>query len=160
MVIQPITTQYYQPLVELYLELERFYFKDQAIDSREHIEDYIVNKMLAPWSGVQVVGAIEGETMLGFATFSILFPAPRLTGQLFMKDLFVSEKARGKQVGQQLMRYLANFALEHDCNRFDWTAETTNPNAITYYQHLGAELVEDKRYFRFSGVSLREFAAK
>ncbi len=52
-----------------------------------------------------------------------MFPAPKLSGQMYMKDLFVSSSARGKGIGLQLMKHLATIALTHNCQRLDWTAE-------------------------------------
>ncbi len=96
--------------------------------------------------------------MLAFASYSILYPAPRLSGQLFMKDLFVSKRARGQGLGRALMVYLAREALDKGCLRMDWTAESTNPNAGRFYQAMGAALIEEKQYFRFEGEQLQRFA--
>ncbi|MDN0031266.1 MULTISPECIES: GNAT family N-acetyltransferase [Serratia] len=95
---------------------------------------------------------------MGFATFSLLFPAPRCSGQAFMKELFTSEKARGRGVGRALIQFIATFALEHGCSRLDWTAEASNPKAGEFYLSIGASLIEDKQYFRMEGKDLKAFA--
>jgi hypothetical protein len=50
--------------------------------------------------------------------------------------------------------------LERGCTRFDWTAETGNSEALTFYDRLGARRVEEKVYFRFDGEALKALAAK
>ncbi|KMW57175.1 YbjA protein [Candidatus Rhodobacter oscarellae] len=75
-----------------------------------------------------------------------------------MKDLFVSERARGTGLGNLFMRHLARHAVELGCHRFDWTAETDNPRAVAFYDDLKAERVAEKVYFRFSDANLRAFA--
>lgn len=75
-----------------------------------------------------------------------------------MKDLFVSKNARGIGLGNQFMRYLARYAVELGCLRFDWTAEIDNPRAIAFYDELRASRIVEKVYFRFSDEKLREFA--
>ena len=86
--------------------------------------------------------------------------APSLGGQLFMKDLFVAPEARGRGAGQALMEFLARLALARGCVRFDWTAETSNPAALAFYDRLGARRIEEKVYFRFDGEALRALAAR
>ena len=60
------------------------------------------------------------------------------------------------------MVWIAKYAIRHDCVRFDWTAEASNPGAVRFYSALGARRVEEKIYFRFEGgdlLSLAEHAA-
>ncbi len=158
MIITPITSSNSIELVELFSELEDYYFGCQAA-SKSEIETYFSAGLFAPHSGVQVVGAKVDGDILAFASYSILYPAPRLSGQLFMKDLFVSKRARGQGLGRALMVYLAREALDKGCLRMDWTAESTNPNAGRFYQAMGAALIEEKQYFRFDGMSLKQFAS-
>jgi GNAT superfamily N-acetyltransferase len=96
---------------------------------------------------------------VGLATFAVLYPAPGLGGQLFMKDLFTLAEARGQGVGQTLMRFLAQLAVERRCVRLDWTAETDNPGALAFYDRLGAARVAEKVYYRCEGETLRQLAA-
>ncbi|PQK69591.1 GNAT family N-acetyltransferase [Pantoea ananatis] len=146
-----------EELTEIFSEMEIYYFGRQQ-SSTEEISSYIANKVFSEFSGVTVLGAwIEGS-LVGFATFTLMYPAPNCSGQLYMKDLFTSETARGKGVGTALMRFLARFAVGHGCNRFDWTAETTNPCATKFYLSLGASEVREKKYFRIEFETLINFA--
>jgi len=56
------------------------------------------------------------------------------------------------------MRFLARLAVERGCVRFDWTAETDNPDALGFYDRLGARRVADKVYYRFDGEALQRLA--
>lgn len=144
-------------LVDIFEELEHYYFKEQAA-SRAEIEDYLRNGLCAPHSGVQTIAALSNQQVLGFATFSILYPAPKLSGQAFMKDLFTRRSARGKGVGTQLIKFIAQYAIDHGCRRLDWTAESTNPVAGKFYTSLGADGIREKQYFRLSDQKLVDFA--
>ncbi|MEM8630045.1 MAG: GNAT family N-acetyltransferase [Pseudomonadota bacterium] len=110
-------------------------------------------------SGCQAILALVAEAPRGFATISVLHPGLSASGTLFLKDLFVSDEARGTGLGRALMRHIARRAVALGCQRFDWTAETDNPAAIEFYDALGARRVEEKVYFRFSGEDLTAFAA-
>jgi GNAT superfamily N-acetyltransferase len=77
-----------------------------------------------------------------------------------MKDLFTHAAARGQGSGRALMGFLARLAVERGCVRFDWTAETDNPEALAFYGRLGARCVAEKVYYRFEGETLRQFAER
>jgi GNAT superfamily N-acetyltransferase len=144
-------------IVGLFYRIDLHYFPGDA-PSKTNISAYVRWNLFQAHCGVQVALAREGAQPLGLATFSILYPAPRMTGQLFMKDLFTIEEARGKGVGRALMVFLANHALEKGCSRFDWTAETTNPKALEFYDRLGVPRVDEKVYYRLAGEKLKSFA--
>jgi ribosomal protein S18 acetylase RimI-like enzyme len=62
-------------------------------------------------------------------------------------------------VGRALLGFLARYALAHGCSRFDWTAETTNPEAVRFYDQFGVPRVPEKAHNRLSGEPLRALAA-
>jgi GNAT superfamily N-acetyltransferase len=148
-----------EDIVELFHRIDLHYFADEA-PSKEEISGYVRRNLFQEHCGVRVALAREDGRPLGLATFAILYPAPRMTGQLFMKDLFAVEESRGKGVGRAIMRFLAEHALEKGCGRFDWTAETTNPSALEFYDRLGIPRVEEKVYYRLTGEKLKSFAAE
>jgi GNAT superfamily N-acetyltransferase len=79
-------------------------------------------------------------------------------GQLTMKDLFVIAEARGSGVGKALLAYLAKIAVTRGCVRLDWTAESSNPDALAYYDRLGARRLVEKVYYRIDGDALKDWA--
>lgn len=76
-----------------------------------------------------------------------------------MKELYVHSSERGAGIGEKLMTWLARYAVENQCARFDWTVDESNSGALRFYTDLGATHVKDKMYFRFSGASLDALAA-
>ena len=144
-------------LARVFVEMESYYFSSEAA-SYDEMFSYLTHKVFSVYSGVTVLGAWKNGTLVGFATFTLMFPAPKCSGQAYMKDLFTSAAVRGQGVGKALMGFIAAFAIEHGCTRFDWTAETTNPKAAEFYFSLGASLLEEKQYFRLDHQSLVTFA--
>lgn len=146
-------------LVRLFQAIETHYWLEEAPPpeaTKRHVRENILGKD----NGCEIALArIEGVAV-ALATFTVVYPAPGLTGQLYMKDLFTSDAARGQGVGEAMMRYLARLARERGCSRLDWTAETGNPRALAFYDRLGARRVEDKVYFRLDKESLAAFAAE
>ena len=143
-------------LAELMLEANRHYWG--AADGAAEMTSKAAHALVNGQSGCRAVVACDAGVLKGFATVSILHPAPNESGTLFMKDLFVSKNTRGVGLGERFMRHLAKYAVELGCQRFDWTAETDNPRAVAFYDELKASRVREKLYFRFSDTDLKAFA--
>jgi len=144
-------------LVDLLIEVDRHYWGPHVGENvkAQSTADALVNGR----SGCRAVVADLDGSLVGLATISVLHPSLNEHGTLFMKDLFVSSRGRGKGIGALFMRHLAKLTIELGCRRFDWTAESDNPRAIEFYDQLGAERVEEKVYFRFRDADLSAFAA-
>ncbi|MBJ6126603.1 GNAT family N-acetyltransferase [Microvirga splendida] len=86
---------------------------------------------------------------VGLACFAVLRPGFRLSGLLFVKELFVESQARGQAVGALLMRWLADHARAQGLTRIDLTTDGTNTGAQAFYERLGAERM-NKVFYRFN----------
>lgn len=67
---------------------------------------------------------------------------------LYLEDIFVRPSERGKGVGLQMFRYLAQKAIERGCGRMEWAVLNWNENAIRFYQNLSAEPLEGWTIYR------------
>ncbi|MEM9783902.1 MAG: GNAT family N-acetyltransferase [Pseudomonadota bacterium] len=143
-------------LASLLLEANRHYWGE--VEGASEMTSEVARAIVDGRSGCRAVLALREDRPVGFATITILHPAPNENGTLFRKDLFVSESARGVGLGKIFMRYLAHYAVKLGCHRFDWTAESDNPRALRFYDDLTASRVSEKVYFRFSGSQLKGFA--
>ena len=132
------------------------HYWDAGTPSRSDITRHVRCDILP--SGCEIVIAEREGRAVGLATFAVLYPGPGIGGQLTMKDLFVTAEARGSGAGRDLLAHLAKTAIERGCLRFDWTAENNNPEAIAYYDRLGAKRVDEKVYYRVDGELLKEWA--
>jgi GNAT superfamily N-acetyltransferase len=147
-----------ESIIELFHQIDQHYYGAGAPE-RDAIARHVRQHILREPCGIQVALALEAGRPVGLSTFSVLYPAPDLTGQLFMKELFVVPGRRGAGVGRALLGFLARFALANGCSRFDWTAEITNPEAVRFYDRLGVPRVPEKIYYRLSDESLGAMAA-
>jgi ribosomal protein S18 acetylase RimI-like enzyme len=138
-------------------ELDQHYFGAHAATPAQVLA-HLRDRILAPDSGVRVVVALDGGAVAALATVSLLYPAPEQRGQLFMKDLYVCRAWRGQGLGEQLMQFLARYAVQQHCVRFDWTTESTNTGARAFYDRLGAQVVPEKVYYRLTGDRLLQLA--
>ena len=123
---------------------------------RSDITRHILHDVLP--SGCEIVIAEREGRAMGLASFAVLYPGPGIGGQLTMKDLFVVAEARGSGVGKELLGHLAKIAVTRGCLRLDWTAESDNPEALAYYDRLGARRLVEKVYYRLDGEALKDRA--
>jgi ribosomal protein S18 acetylase RimI-like enzyme len=83
------------------------------------------------------IGGREGE-ILGFALYYIRYSTWK--GQaMYLEDIIVTEKARGKGIGKLLMDKLIVEAKEKKFNRIIWQVLEWNEPAINFYKKYNAE---------------------
>lgn len=77
---------------------------------------------------------------------------------LYLEDLFCEEEFRGKGLGTAIMKQLARISLALDCYQFIWTALDWNAPALSFYNKIGATLVDNLKITRYCGDNIRSFA--
>ena len=68
------------------------------------------------------------------------------------------ESARGKGVGEALLRRLAQRTREIGGGRLEWSVLNWNEEAIKFYQKMGAYPLDEWTMFRVTGNKLKELA--
>jgi GNAT superfamily N-acetyltransferase len=92
---------------------------------------------------------------LGFFFFACAVGKGRF---LYLDDLFVEEKHRGKGAGKGIMELLAHIALSMECRKFVWTALDWNTPALQFYEKIGAIRKVDEKITRYCRDDLKLFA--
>nr|WSX48307.1 GNAT family N-acetyltransferase [Streptomyces sp. NBC_00974] len=95
-----------------------------------------------------VLLARDDDDVLGFASYTFLWPASGAGTSLFLKELYVRESARRRGVAGALMEGLKAEAVAAGCSRVEWTADTDNPPALEFYKALGAVPHDGKVFYR------------
>lgn len=109
----------------------------------------MVERTMREGEGTRFALARLDGRAVGLACFAVLRPGFRLTGLLFVKELFVVQDARGQAVGAALLRWLADYARGCGATRIDLTTDAGNGRAQAFYERLGAERM-DKVFYRFN----------
>ena len=104
---------------------------DEVI-SKENFEEMLQAKEI-------FIAKIQDE-IVGYITFNIKEknnPSMRYRKQLQIEVICVDEKARGKGIGTQLLKYVKQYGKENDCTDIYLTVNEENASAIKMYEEFG-----------------------
>lgn len=105
-----------------------------------------------------VIVAEWNEEPAGMAFFFYNYSTWQGRPGIFIEDLFVRPRFRGKGIGRALMASLAKMAIAEQCYGVRWEVLDWNKPAIDVYQHLGSKFREGWRIMQITGQELRELA--
>ncbi len=127
--------------------MDRFYGATE-FDSVELRRQQLHDAIFSDSPAAHVLLASDGETAVGFATYSFLWPAAGLTRSLYLKELYVSGRQQRQGTGRELMQALFDLAAKHGCSRVEWTTDRNNAAAQAFYASLGAAPEGAKLFYR------------
>ncbi len=99
------------------------------------MKDYLCKKLFNRLSGTLVIRARCGNNITGLACCNILYPSPRYSGQLHIKELYVSQCDRNKGTGKAIMRFIAGLRLNRNALALAGTLKNPTP-ALTVFIRL------------------------
>ena len=73
---------------------------------------------------------------------------------IYLEDLYVRPKGRGRGLGKALLVYLAKRCLNEKLTRLEWSVLDWNSAAIEFYKAHGAAFLDDWTKCRISGEAL------
>ena len=113
------------------------------------IEARHIDVLIAEW---------DGEPC-GFALYFFNFSTFLGRRGIYLEDLFVHEKFRGKGIGKALLAALAKTAQDTGCGRVEWAVLNWNEPSIEFYKLLGAKPMDEWTVYRVTGEALDALAA-
>nr|WP_063744369.1 GNAT family N-acetyltransferase [Streptomyces sp. SID8381] len=90
----------------------------------------------------------HADEVLGFASYSFLWPAAGADTSIYLKELYVREGHRRRGVAGQLMDAVREAGRAAGCSRLEWTADADNPPALDFYKALEVEPHDGKVFYR------------
>ena len=103
------------------------------------------------------IGYLNDEPV-GFVLFFQNYSTFLARPGIYIEDLFVEESVRRRGFGAELLRYVANRAIERNCGRLEWSVLDWNEPAIRFYRKLGAVPMNAWTVFRLTGTNLIKLA--
>ena len=128
---------------------------DQVIATEELLEETLFGEN----SNVEVLLAYDENHILGFALYFRSFSTFLGRPGIYLEDLFVREFARGKGIGEALLRRIASSTLEMGGGRLEWSVLDWNQAAISFYKKMGAVPLDEWTTFRLTGEKLKKMTA-
>jgi GNAT superfamily N-acetyltransferase len=156
--IRPATVEDVSLLRALIQELADFeHFSEYAVIT----EDDLRRDGFGPQPKFRaLIAEWEGKTA-GYACFFGFYSTFEGRPGLFLEDLFVNEKFRGKGIGKALLARVAEIAESENCVALRWEVLDWNARAIDFYLKLGATfrdgwrtvMLEDEAFQRLARPS-------
>lgn len=147
----------YDDLADIFIEMETYYNPNLCL-SRSDMSAYLKDKVFAADSSIEVHKVVCDGAIAAFSCVSVMYPSPRFSGQMFIKELFVSAPFRRAGIGRKLMGFIASRAQERGCFQLDWLSVAANPLAQKFYESLGAQVIKGVNYHRAFGQTIDELA--
>ena len=99
----------------------------------------------------------EGQPA-GFALYFYNYSTFKGRAGIYLEDLFVWPRLRGKGIGKALLLEVARIALDEGCGRYEWQVLDWNQPSIDFYESLGARLMKEWLPMRVEGEALEKMA--
>jgi GNAT superfamily N-acetyltransferase len=108
----------------------------------------------------EVLIAESENEPVGYALFFYNFST--FTGRpgIYLEDLFIRPKYRGKGIGKTLLLKLIKIAKNKNCGRVEWCVLDWNEPAIEFYKNLGAVPMDGWSIFRVTNEKFEKILEK
>jgi len=84
----------------------------------------------------------QSQKLQGYLVYYLIPFTYDLKPTLFIKELYVNKKSRGKNIGKQLMKFAIKDAKEKGCGRLKWDVLSDNIKGQSFYKSLDAKYDE------------------
>ena len=134
-------------IIKLIKELAEYEkLSDMVVVSEDDIKKVVFGKdkfveiLIAEYDG-----NFAGQALF-FNNFSTFLGKPGI----YLEDLVVRPKYRGKGIGKALLQKIIDLAKERNYGRVEWSVLDWNEPAIKFYKNIGAEMMETWKLFRLT----------
>jgi GNAT superfamily N-acetyltransferase len=151
--IRPAKIQDVSLILTLIKELAAFeQLQDQVIADEKTLHESLFVDLRRP----EVLIAEEKNQPVGFVLFFHNFSTFLGRKGIYIEDLYVREKYRGKGYGKALLQEVCRIANQRSCGRVEWWVLDENQSAIEFYKKMGAVAMSDWTVFRLSDKALKD----
>ena len=156
-VIRPATAADAGTIVELIRELA--VYEREPLSTVKATEADILRDGFGPTPRFECLLVEAAGRPAGFALFFHNYSTWEGRAGIYVEDIFVSERARGRNIGRRLLAAIAAIAESRGCTRVDLSVLHWNP-ARAFYERLDFVEMDDWRRYRLHGEALRRLAAE
>ncbi|MFC2159824.1 GNAT family N-acetyltransferase [Actinomycetota bacterium] len=117
-----------------------------------------IKKALFENKYAEAVIAYYKDEPVGFAIFFHNFSTFIGKPGIYIEDLYVDEKSRGRGMGSRMLSFIADLAIKRGCEILEFSVLKWNKPSIRFYRNLGAEVKNEWSNYRFHGRALKRLA--
>lgn len=151
--VRPFRAEDAPGLSALLIEMASFYGAE--VDAHLDVKADVVRRA----QEMDILVAERGAHLVGFATFTSLYPLGRLTQFTYLQQVYVAAQARRSGIAEQLLVGVAKAAIGRGSTRLEWTTSDDNHAAHALYESVGA-IGTSKRAYALDGHTLSALATK
>lgn len=144
-------------ILELIKEIAAY---EKLADQVEATEAQIINHLFSEKNYAECIIGFENNIPIGFALFFHNYSTFVSRPGIYLEDLFVKEKYRGKGYGKKLLLSLVKIANERNCGRVEWSVLNWNKPAIDFYNGIGAIPMNEWTVYRLNQEAINKLNNK
>lgn len=144
-------------ILELIKEIAAY---EKLADQVEATEAQIINHLFSEKNYAECIIGFENNIPIGFALFFHNYSTFVSRPGIYLEDLFVKEKYRGKGYGKKLLLSLVKIADERNCGRVEWSVLNWNKPAIDFYEGIGAIPMNEWTVYRLNQEAINKLNNK
>jgi GNAT superfamily N-acetyltransferase len=131
---------------------------EKLLDSFEVTEMRLQEALFGDGKVADAILAFDGDAAIAYAVFFPYFATFRGQRGFYLEDIFITQQARGKGVGEMMLKYIAKLAKERGFERIDFQVLEWNTPAIAFYERFGAVRDDEERHFKFTDEAFQRLA--
>jgi GNAT superfamily N-acetyltransferase len=142
-------------IIELMREFAEY---EKLLDSFEVTEERLKRALFGDGKVAEAILAFDGDAAIAYAVFFPNLATFRGQRGFYLEDIFITKEARGRGLGEMILKYIAKLAKERGFERIDFQVLKWNTPAIEFYEHLGAVRDDEERHFKFTDEAFQNLA--
>ena len=143
-----------QAILDLIYGIARYEkMTDQVTATVESLYDSLFVKQRA-----KVILAYENDALIGYMLYFFNYSTFTGGANIYLEDLFIYEEYRHKGYGKEMLRVLAQIALENKAQRIDWVCLDWNKPSLEYSKKIGAEKLDCWVLHRLNEENIKKLA--
>lgn len=103
--------------------------------------------LLSPTPALYCWVVVSDQMIVGYVTYTFDFSTWDAKYYLHLDCIFIKENFRSLGIGEVLIKRLIIIAKERDCINIQWQTPVFNTRAIKFYERIGANALDKKRFF-------------
>lgn len=122
-------------------------------------EELVKKYLFGEQKFAEVLIAEFDDQPVGFALFFHNYSTFVGKPGIYLEDLFVQPKMRGKGIGKKLFLEIVKIAKDRNCGRVEWSVLNWNKSAIDFYKSMQAIPMDEWTVYRLTADKIDELAS-